>query len=151
MTLQKTSAGALLMLDDGDLMRECCCEDPYDCENCDAPLDDEYTVTMSGFTGTWTAFNGDWVITHTSECEWAGSWTDIDEYGHDLSITMSWEDTPDPGVWKIVALVSPVCGFLMRIQAATPCGTPPTGSYTQDNRSALCSSSTPDPLVLSVS
>ena len=79
MSLQyRSDTGALLKLETGELMRECCCSS-VTCNNCSPRLLENYIVTISGLNGVWAYANGVWTLPHYggySACQWKLDFTD---------------------------------------------------------------------------
>lgn len=72
MTIQRSANGDILKLDDGDMMKECCCEGApaeCDCNDCPTPC---YSVVVSGFTGVCSWANGTYVVDDSAfgPCYW---------------------------------------------------------------------------------
>jgi hypothetical protein len=131
MSPQRSAAtGKPLKLASGAPMKDCCC-DPLptvDCADCSPPLDFAYDVTLAGFTGTWTIFNGIWTVLWTNDCTWYGEFV-VTYPGVDLQVWLVWRNS-SPDAWEVTFQVGYWCYRSYRKEASNPCTVrPPGGSY----------------------
>lgn len=98
------------------------------CNSCIPPLEENYTATIGGFTGSCAAFNGPWTMVHDDGnpdlCIWTCAILDIE-----LHLIVLWWDSITPA-WHVTftsdAGGTPDC-LLTTNGSALPCQ--PTGSY----------------------
>ncbi len=110
--LKKAAGGHLLKSTDGHLVNDC---GEIACNECDPPLEDTYTVQLSGLGGDFAPWNGTHEVPWYTGCTWA-------LIGDEQVLSLYWT-----GYWRLTLSIGPTYCQIVFAGSSDACE--PTGVY----------------------